>query len=124
MAYDEGLADRVRGVLSVKPDIAEKKMFGGIAFMASGHMFCGVLGDELVVRVGAEAGVEALRRKHTRPMDFTGRPMKGYVYVAPGGLDRESDLEDWVNLAMRFVHTLPAKKMAPSKRRGGSKPLS
>ena len=82
MAYDEGLAHRVREVLRDLPGLVEKKMFGGIGFLVHGNMACGVNGDELIVRVGPEGYQEALARPHARPFDMTGRPMKGWVWVA------------------------------------------
>ncbi len=108
MAYDERLADRVRDVLEGDPGVGERKMFGGIAFMVDGHMACGVAGDELMLRLGAEGAEAALRRRHVRPMDFTGRPMKGMVFVAPQGL-RGAALRRWVEAAAAFARTLPPK---------------
>lgn len=109
MAYSEELADRVRDALRGRSGVAERKMFGGLAFLLDGRMFSGVLGDRLVVRVGAEAGGRALERPHTTPMDFTGRPLKGYVYVAPAGLETAAALERWLAPAMAFVESLPPK---------------
>jgi len=82
MAYSDELADRVRAALGDRATLGERKMFGGLAFMHNGHMFSGVLGEQLIVRLGPEAGERALEQPHTAPMDFTGRPLKGYVYVA------------------------------------------
>ncbi len=79
MAYDEGLAQRIREALDDRPGIAERKMFGGLCFTLNGNMACGVTGDELMVRVGPDKHAEALERPHARKMDFTGRPMKGLV---------------------------------------------
>ena len=84
MAYDEGLAERLREVFPEHAGIAEKKMFGGLCFLARGHMFVGIVGEALMARVGPVAYEKALRRPHARVMDFTGKPMKGYVYVAMG----------------------------------------
>lgn len=108
MAYDERLADRVRHVLEGGPGISERKMFGGIAFMVDGHMACGIAGDELMLRLGPEGAEAALRRPGVRPMDFTGRPMKGMVFVAPQGL-RGAALRRWVEAAAAFARTLPPK---------------
>lgn len=115
MAYDEGLAERVRGVLDGRGDVAEKKMFGGIAFMLRGHMSVGIVKDELMVRVGPESYAELVRRPHARQMDFTGRPMKGFLYVAAEGLERDGDLERWVGHGVRYATSLPAKR-APTQR--------
>jgi TfoX/Sxy family transcriptional regulator of competence genes len=96
MAYDEGLAERIRGVLRGRDDVVERKMFGGIAFMVAGRMACGVIHDDLMVRVGPDAHDEAVTEPHARPMDFTGRPMRGMVYVEPGGVSSDADLARWV----------------------------
>lgn len=109
MAYDEGLAARVREILSEGGEPDERKMFGGIAFMVKGHMCCGVLNHDLVMRLGPDRVEEALTEPHVRPMDFTGRPMKGYVYVAPAGVSTESELRRRLRLALTFVDTLPPK---------------
>ena len=87
MAYDETLADRVRAVLSGRPGLTEKKMFGGLSFLLHSSMACGIVKDELMVRVGPDGYDEALAQPHARLMDFTGRPMKGMVYVARDGLE-------------------------------------
>lgn len=108
MAYDERLADRVRDVLVTDAGLTERKMFGGLAFMLDGHMCCGIVGDELMLRLGVDGADAALQRPHVRPMDFTGRPMTGMVYVAPEGL-RGVALRRWVERARAFVHTLPPK---------------
>ena len=109
MAYDEGLAERIREVVAEEPGVTEKKMFGGLAFLASGNMFCGILKDELMVRVGPDGHEAALARPHARIMDFTGRPMKGFLVVGTGGFERDEDLESWVRGCLDFVRTLPAK---------------
>jgi hypothetical protein len=110
MAYDAGLAERLTEILQSRQDITEKKMFGGLAFMSGGHMFVGILGDVLMARVGPEYHDTALSRPHVRKMDFTGRPMKGYVFVDPPGFESDSALSDWVQRCVRFVQTLPPKK--------------
>ena len=109
MAYDEGLAQRIRDLLSVRTPPVEKKMFGGIAFMVRGHMCCGVIGNVLMVRVGPARHDEALKRPHARPMDFTGRPMNGYLYVDPDGLESDAELAAWLHMCEAFVRTLPPK---------------
>lgn len=110
MAYDEGLAQRIRQVLVDNPAVDEKKMFGGLAFMLNDYMFCGVTDDALMARVGPDNYAESLARPHVREMDFTGRPMKGYVYVDPPGIESDDDLSYWVDLCADFVRTLPTKK--------------
>lgn len=109
MAYDEKLADRVRGIVKRRRGIEEKKMFGGLAFLVNGHMACGIVGDELMVRVGPDAYEAALKKRGARPMDFTGRPMKGMVYVRPSVLRRSTSLEAWVKEGLTFARSLPPK---------------
>jgi TfoX/Sxy family transcriptional regulator of competence genes len=109
MAFDEGLAERVREVLRGRDGISERRMFGGLAFMARGHMAVGILGDALMARVGPARYAEALREAGAREMDFTGKPMKGYVFVAPEGIGEDSALEHWVSRCLEFVGSLPPK---------------
>jgi hypothetical protein len=109
MAYDEGLAQRVREALAGRAALTEKKMFGGIAFMLRGNMCCGIVGDTLMARVGPQQHAEALTRPHTRPMDFTGKPMMGYLYIAPEGISSDEDLAAWVSMCEDFVRILPGK---------------
>lgn len=109
MAYDERLADRIRDALASEDGVTERKMFGGIAFMVNGNMTCGVVRDDLMLRIGADAADEALDRPHVRPMDFTGRPMTGMVYVEPDGV-RGVALENWVGKAVAFARSLPPKQ--------------
>ena len=115
MAYDEDLADRVRAVLPPAEAVTERQMFGGLAFMLGGHMFCGVVRDTLMIRLGPDGADRALKRPHVRPMDFTGRPMKGMVFVEPAGL-RDAALQEWVAAAAAFARTLPPKSAAPRAR--------
>ena len=109
MAYDESLAARVKEVLSVRPDIAERKMFGGLAFMLAGNMCCCVTDRGLMVRVGPEGYEEALALPHAGVMDITGRPMRGWVLVQPAGLESDAGLNRWVGRGAGFAATLPAK---------------
>jgi TfoX/Sxy family transcriptional regulator of competence genes len=109
MAYDEGLAHRIRETLVDQPGLAEKKMFGGIAFLINGNMACGVSGEEIMVRVGPERYDSAVGQPHTRPFDMTGRPMKGWVMVAPEGYEADEDLEEWVQQGVNFALSLPPK---------------
>jgi TfoX/Sxy family transcriptional regulator of competence genes len=108
MAYDEALADRIRAALPGEDGITERKMFGGLAFMVGGHMACGIVKDELMLRLGAEGADEALDQPYTRPMDFTGRPLTGMVFVSPAGL-RGASLGRWVGQAVTFARSLPPK---------------
>ena len=109
MAYDEGLAQRLCELLAERDDVSERRMFGGLAFMLSGNMCCGIVGDSLMARVGPERYTEALAEPHVREMDFTGRPMRGFVYVAPAGFESDSGLQAWIERCVAFVDTLPAK---------------
>jgi TfoX/Sxy family transcriptional regulator of competence genes len=113
MSYDEKLAQRLRKILGLRSGMTGKKMFGGLAFLFNGHMFCGIINEDLMVRVGPQQYEAALAQPHARPMDFTGRPLNGYVYVAPAGCEGTSALEQWVQRGIAFVATLPPK-MAPA----------
>jgi len=113
MAYDLALAARVRDAAMRHTVVSEKAMFGGLAFMLDGKMFVGVLGDELLARVGPEGHGAALARPGTRVMDFTGRPMQGYVFVKAAAVRDARTLRRWVDECAAHVATLPAK----SKRR-------
>jgi TfoX/Sxy family transcriptional regulator of competence genes len=109
VAYDEELAWRVRAVLPAADTVTERQMFGGLAFMLGGHMFCGVVKDSLMVRLGPDHAERALDQPHVRPMDFTGRPMTGMVFVGPGGLHGPA-LRDWVDAAAGYARSLPPKR--------------
>jgi len=112
MAYDEGLAQRLRDLLGETVPagtLGEKRMFGGLAFMSRGHMAVGIVGTALMARVGPTAHEAALARPHVRPMDFTGRPMNGYVFVDPPGIESDAELAGWVRSCLDFVATLPPK---------------
>lgn len=109
MAFDETLADRVRDALSSRADVTERKMFGGIAFMIGGNMAVGVLNDDLMVRLDPADAERALKEPNTRPMDFTGKPMKGMVYVDSTGTEADEDLAGWVEAGADFAASLPAK---------------
>ncbi|MCH8327082.1 MAG: TfoX/Sxy family protein [Candidatus Marinimicrobia bacterium] len=107
MAYDEGLAQRVRELCGDGLD--EKKMFGGLGFFDRGNMAFGVMGDLLMVRVGPEIYESALSQPHVREMDFTGRPMRGMIYVDPPGIEDDDDLQAWLEKGLKFTSSLPAK---------------
>lgn len=116
MAYDEGLAERIRGVLDEQTGVSEKRMFGGVAFLVKGHMSVGIVQDKLMVRVGPDSYDRVLRERHARQMDFTGRPMKGFVYVVPSGYESDADLQRWINLGVSYVTSLPAKPSSGKNR--------
>ena len=109
MPYDETLAERLRRALASQDEVVERKMFGGLAFMVHGHMTCGVAKDTLMLRVGPEAYEEVLALDHARPMDFTGRPLKGMVYVDPEGYSNDEALTAWIGRALDFVLSMPPK---------------
>jgi TfoX/Sxy family transcriptional regulator of competence genes len=106
MAFDPELADRVRGVLAGVDDVTEKKMFGGLTFMLGGKMCCGIVGDRLMVRVGPDAYDDALAEPFVATMDFTGRPLKGMVYVDGEGLRQDDSLAEWVGRGVEFASSL------------------
>jgi TfoX/Sxy family transcriptional regulator of competence genes len=114
MAYDLGLADRIRVILGRVGDFSERKMFGGLCFMVNGHMCCGIVKSDLMLRLTPEIAAAALREPHTRPMDFTGKPMKSMIYVEAAGIDADSSLERWVRSAERIARSLPGKTGKPS----------
>jgi TfoX/Sxy family transcriptional regulator of competence genes len=109
MAYDEGLAERVREVLADNPNTKEEKMFGGIAFMLGGNMACGLIKEDLLVRVGPEKYEKALVQKGAREMDFTGRPSKGTVLVSAEGYEDDKKLIAWIKQGVDYARSLPAK---------------
>jgi TfoX/Sxy family transcriptional regulator of competence genes len=109
MAYDEGLAERIRERLGTDPRIAEKRMFGGIAFLFQGNMAVGVTGDDLMVRVGPDATDAALARPGARVFDMTGRPMRGWVVIAGEAVAEDDALSAWVEDGHAFAASLPPK---------------
>ncbi len=109
MAYDEGLAQRIRELVQHKPNMVEKKMFGGVAFMAFDYMCVGVVKNDLMARVGPEAYEAALKQSHVRIMDFAKRPMKGYVFVDSAGIAEDDQLEHWIDMCYQHVRSLPVK---------------
>ena len=102
MAYEEVLAERVRKIFGKRDGVFEKKMFGGLTFMVNGKMCVGILKDDLMVRIDPGEYEAALRRKDCREMNFTGKPMKGFVFVGPEGTNSKEELEYWINLALNF----------------------
>jgi hypothetical protein len=109
MAYDEGLAQRVRVLLEKKQGFAEKKMFGGVCFLLRGNMACGILNEDLIVRAGPENSEDLLKLPDTREFDITGKPMKGWVMVSPEAHKADEDLSGWVERGVAFALTLPSK---------------
>lgn len=109
MAFDEGLAERIRTLVGDDLDVSERRMFGGLAFLHRGNMACGIVGDELMVRVGPDAWAGALDEPHAREMDFTGRSLRGMVYVGVEGFAEDADLRTWIGRGLDFARALPAK---------------
>ena len=109
MAFDNTLADRLRKQLGKRKGLTEKKMFGGLSFLLNGNMCCGVHGQEMIVRLDPAESDQALRNKHTRIFDLTGRPMKGWIVVQPKGLLMEKDFEHWVKAGVNYAASLPPK---------------
>lgn len=116
MPYDEALARRIRALLKGRRGLAEKEMFGGLAFLRDGKMFVGLAKREFMARVGKEHHAAWAAKKGARPMDFTGRPMQGYLYVAPEGIAGRA-LAAWVGHCWDFVGTVekkPKRKKKPA----------
>jgi TfoX/Sxy family transcriptional regulator of competence genes len=109
MPYSEALAERIRQALARRKNVAEKKMFGGVGFLLNGNMLVGVWKDSLIVRLGAEESDEALREPHVKEFAITGRAMKGWILVEPGGVEDDEQLSAWVQRALKFVGALPSK---------------
>jgi len=117
MAHDPILAERIRFELLGLPGLDEKAMFGGVCFLVNGNMCCGVAGRELMLRLGDELAAAALAEPHVRPMAFTGRPLKSMVYVDAAGIEAPDALRSWLERAVAFARSLPAKDRAADKRR-------
>lgn len=111
MAYDEGLAERLTEYFEGRYDVEPEKMFGGLCFMVADHMCCGIVDDTLMARVGPINYEKCLKQDHVREMDFTGRAMKGMIYIAPEGFESDADLHKWVSMCESFIKTLPPKKV-------------
>ncbi len=109
MAFDEGLARRVREQLARRQGIVEKRMFGGLAFLLNGNMCCGIHGQALIVRVHPAHADLALAQPHTRVFDLSGRPMKGWLLVDPAGVDDDGVLAKWLGVALDNAALLPRK---------------
>ena len=124
MPHDPHLAERMRSALRARQGIDERKMFGGFCWMLNGNMLCGVEVGRYMFRVGKDLESAALLRPGATPMDITGRPMQGFVWVREGNASGK-ELESWIELAARYVSTLPRKKrktIAASRRRVPANP--
>jgi TfoX/Sxy family transcriptional regulator of competence genes len=109
MAFDEGLAERIRSVLDTRSDVDDRKMFGGIAFLVAGNMACGVMRDDLMVRMEPDDAEALESEPGVRRFDMGGRPMKGWLLVAPEATADDGDLERWVRRGEAFAAALPPK---------------
>ena len=110
MAYDEDLAQRINQYFNGRDDVEVKKMFGGLCYMVSNHMCCGIVDDTLMARVGPDAYDKCLTKPHAKEMDFTGKAMKGMVYVTSKGISSDADLKKWLGICEKFIKSLPPKK--------------
>ena len=109
MAYNEELAARMRAKLKSSRGVVEKKMFGGVGFLVNGNMACGIIKDDLIVRLSEEEFIKALKRKNVRVFDYSGRPMTGWIYVSAEGYKSDKALEGWIDKGVTFAKSLPKK---------------
>jgi TfoX/Sxy family transcriptional regulator of competence genes len=116
MAIDEGLAERVREQLQGLQGLTERRMFGGLVFMLNGNMCVGLVRESLMIRIGPDNYEALLAQPHARPMDFTGKPLRGFIYVAPEGIAEDEDLASWVECAVAYAGALPPKEKTPKPR--------
>ena len=122
MAYDEQLADRIRQAFGTGNDITERKMFGGLAFLYRGRMCCGIVGSDLMVRIPDDEFNAVMRGRHVRPMDFTSKPVRGFVYVSPPGFGTAAALRTWIARGVRVAQekATGAAKRRPSRTTGSA----
>ena len=123
MAYNEKLAERIEQLLANILDLQRKELFGGVGYLSRGHMFSGIYQGSLILRLGEKGAAEALQSRHTRPMDITGRPMKGWVLVTREGFTTDDELREWLEEALTFAAALPPRGEQPvpstkTRRRG------
>ena len=116
MAYNEKLASRINSLLKRQKGIKGKKMFGGIAYMLKDKMMCGIVKDDLMVRCLEDKYEQLLKKPHVRVMDFTGRTMKGFLYVDSAGIKTDKQLMDWLDIGIEFAHKSPPKKKKKAKK--------
>lgn len=117
VAFDDTLARRVRKALDSRPDLIEKHMFGGVCFMIRGRMCCGIIDSSLMVRLDPDEADRVADQPHVRPMDFTGKPMRGYLFVDTEGIDSPKALKSWVDRCVAYIETMPTKKAKSKKTR-------
>ena len=118
MAYDEQIANRIRREFGARADITERKMFGGLTFLCQGRMCCGIVGSDLMVRVPEDEVAAVMRGRHVRPMDFTGKPLRGFVYVAPPGFGTDTALRRWLSYGEQVAMEKAAGPLTRRSRRG------
>lgn len=116
MHSDPKLTERLRSTAANSP-LTERVMFGGVAFFLNGNMCCGIYHESLVLRIGEEQAQKALNKPHARPMDITGKPIRGWVMIDPTGCKTKRQLDGWVAMAAAYVGDLPAKKKPTSTRK-------
>ena len=116
MTYDEGLAQRIEEYFADRADVDVKKMFGGLCYMVNSHMCCGIVKDQLMARVGPEQYEACLQKAFCKEMDFTGKAMKGMVYVDAQGIAEDEDLHEWIQRCEDFILTLPPKAPKSAKK--------
>ena len=121
MASDQQLVDRLARLLSGHPGVTPRRMFGGTCFMLNGNMCIGVHQKSLIIRIGTDQADKLFSKPHVRPMDLTGKVMKGWAEVLPEGLWQDNDLLRYTELAITFVSTLPAKRKTPAAPTGRKK---
>jgi len=109
MAYSKELAERVRERLRHLPGFMERKMFGGVCFLFDGNMGCGILNEDIIIRVGRDAYESALALAHTKKFDITGKAMSGWVMVSPEGHVSDRHLDEWLQIGVSFATSLPPK---------------
>ena len=110
MAFDETLAKRIRTILAARKDLVEKHMFGGVCFMIRRRMCCGIIDSSLMARLDPDLADRLADHPHVRPMDFTGKPMRGYLFVDPEGIDSPKALKSWIERSVAYVETMPVQK--------------
>jgi hypothetical protein len=115
MPYSESLAQRTRAAFAGGRGIEEKRMFGGLCFLLNGNLCVGIWHSSLIVRLGPDEAAAALGEPHVGPFDVTGKPMRGWVMVAPDGLETDEQLLNWTSRSLAFVGTLPKKSVQPPK---------
>jgi len=109
MAYSEELAERIRDAIGDRPGVQERKMFGGVAWMVNGNMAVGVIGEDLMVRLERGEAEQAMAEEHVGPMEFTGRPLGGFILVDAAGIAEDPELGRWVDAGADHAETLPPK---------------